>query len=33
LARIVSTNPGLGKKPKKGAASRTGKKAKKGAAA
>lgn len=33
LARIVSLNPGLGKKPKKGGTSRSGKKAKKGAAA
>jgi len=33
LARIVSLNPDLGKKPKKGATSRSGKKAKKGAAA
>jgi hypothetical protein len=33
LARIVSTNPGLGKKLKKGSAGRGGKKAQKGAAA
>jgi hypothetical protein len=33
LARIVSSNPGLGKKPKKSAAARAGKKPKKGAAA
>lgn len=33
LARIVSANPGLGKKAKRGAAGRGGKKAKKGAAA
>jgi hypothetical protein len=33
LARIVSMNPGLGKKPKKGGIIRGGKKAKKGAAA
>ena len=33
LARIVSLNPGLGKKPKKGGANRGGNRAKKGAAA